>query len=142
MQAEATVAGGRQWRRLYGAAARVRQSVGGVGGVGGGPRHEQIKEDMEVANDSRLVMDNNDDVKAIEAMGKHRILGRPLDLFILAASGGLVGYLLYALSPSSLPPYLKSVNLQYITLGCLDNGKNESLTMSLMFQVLIFLYFL
>ena len=56
-------------------------------------------------NDSRLVMDNNDDVKAIEAMGKH-ILGRPLDLFILAASGGLVGYLLYALSPSSLPPYL------------------------------------
>ena len=66
-------------------AARVRQSVGGVGGVGGGPRHEQIKEDMEVANDSRLVMDNNDDVKAIEAMGKHRILGRPLDLFILAA---------------------------------------------------------
>ena len=81
MQAEATVAGGRQWRRLYGAAARVRQSVGGVGG---GPRHEQIKEDMEVANDSRLVMDNNDDVKAIEAMGKH-ILGRPSDLFILAA---------------------------------------------------------
>ena len=64
------------------------------------------KEDMEEANDSRLVMDNNDDVKAIEAMGKHRILGRPLDLFILAASGGLVGYLLYALSPSSLPPYL------------------------------------
>ena len=58
------------------------------------------------ANDSRLVMDNNDDVKAIEAMGKHRILGRPLDLFILAASGGLVGYLLYALSPSSLPTYL------------------------------------
>ena len=56
---------------------------------------------MEVANDSRLVMDNNDDVKAIEAMGKHRILGRPLDLFILAACGGLVGYLLYALSPSS-----------------------------------------
>jgi hypothetical protein len=98
MQAEATVAGDRQWRRLYGAACvrrRVCQSVGGaggVGGVGGGPRHEQIKEDMEVANDSRLVMDNNDDVKAIEAMGKHRILGRPLDLFILAASGGLVGY--------------------------------------------------
>ena len=29
-------------------------------------------------------MDNNDDVKAIEAMGKH-ILGRPSDLFILAA---------------------------------------------------------
>ena len=54
MQAEATVAGGRQWRRLYGA-ARVRQSVVGVGGVGvvgvvgvvggvgGAPRHEQIK---------------------------------------------------------------------------------------------------
>ena len=54
MQVEATVAGGRQWRRLYGAAARVRQSVvgvgggrvvGGVGGPGGpgGPRYEQIK---------------------------------------------------------------------------------------------------
>ena len=57
MQVEATVAGGRQWRRLYGAAARVRQSVVGggrvvgggggrvVGGVGGpgGPRYEQIK---------------------------------------------------------------------------------------------------
>ena len=45
MQAEATVAGGCQWRRLYGAAARVRQSVGGVAGVGGsgGPRYEQIK---------------------------------------------------------------------------------------------------
>ena len=108
MQAEATVAGGRAWRRLYGA-ARVRQSVGGGGwrqpGGVGGARHEQIKEDVE-ANDSRLVMDNNDDVKAIEAMGKHRILGRPLDLFILAACGGLVGYLLYALSPSSLPTYL------------------------------------
>ena len=46
MQAEATVAGGRQWRRLYGA-ARVRQSVGGGGwrqpGGVGGARHEQIK---------------------------------------------------------------------------------------------------
>ena len=94
---------------------------------------------MEVANDSRLVMDNNDDVKAIEAMGKHRILGRPLDLFILAAfCGGLVGYLLYALSPSSLPPYLKSVNLQYIKLVCLDDGPNESSTNRLMFQVLFF----
>ena len=72
----------------------------------GRPEAWTDKEDMEEANDSRLVMDNNDDVKAIEAMGKHRILGRPLDLFILAASGGLVGYLLYALSPSSLPPYL------------------------------------
>ena len=44
------------------------------------------------ANGSTLVMDNNDDVKAIEAMGKH-ILGQLLDLFILAALG--VGYLYY-----------------------------------------------
>ena len=29
----------------------------------------------------------------------------------------------------------KSVNLQYITLGCLDDGTNESWTKSLMFQV-------
>ena len=36
----------------------------------------------------------------------------------------------------------KSVNLQYITLGCLDDGTNESSTKSLMFQVLLFLYFL
>ena len=26
--------------------------------------------------------------------------------------------------------YLKSINLQYITLGCLDDGTNESLTKS------------
>ena len=32
----------------------------------------------------------------------------------------------------------KSVNLQYIMLGCLDDGTNESLTKSLMFQVLCF----
>ena len=32
--------------------------------------------------------------------------------------------------------YLKSVNLQYITLGCLDNETNESSTKGLMFQVL------
>ena len=32
----------------------------------------------------------------------------------------------------------KSVNLQYITLGCLDNRTNESSTKSLMFQVLFF----
>ena len=37
---------------------------------------------------------------------------------------------------------LKSVNLQYITLGCLDDGTNELSTKSLMFQVLFFLYFL
>ena len=36
----------------------------------------------------------------------------------------------------------KSVNLQYITLGCLDDGTNKSSTKSLMFQVLSFLYFL
>ena len=36
----------------------------------------------------------------------------------------------------------KSVNLQYITLGCLDDGTNESSTKSLMFQVLFFSYFL
>ena len=38
--------------------------------------------------------------------------------------------------------YYKSVNLQYITLGCLDDGTNESSTKSLIFQVLFFLYFL
>ena len=37
---------------------------------------------------------------------------------------------------------LKSVNLQYIMLGCLDDGTNESSTKSLMFQVLFLLYFL
>ena len=142
MQAEATVAGGRQWRRLYGAVRGARASISWRRGRRGRrPEAWTDKEDMEVANDSRLVMDNNDDVKAIEAMGKHRILGRPLDLFILAAfSGGLVGYLLYALSPSSLPPYLKSVNLQYNTLGCLNDGTNESSTKHLMFQVLFFFH--
>ena len=35
----------------------------------------------------------------------------------------------------------KSVNLQYITLGCLDDGTNESSTKSLMFQVLFFYTF-
>ena len=35
----------------------------------------------------------------------------------------------------------KSVNLQYITLGCLDDGTNESLTKSLMFQVCIFFFY-
>ena len=35
--------------------------------------------------------------------------------------------------------HLKSVNLQYITLGCLDDGTNESSIKSLMFQVLFFL---
>ena len=37
--------------------------------------------------------------------------------------------------------YNKSVNLQYITLGGLHDGTNESSTKSLMFQVLFFLYF-
>ena len=37
---------------------------------------------------------------------------------------------------------LKSVNLQYIMLGCLDDGTNKSSTKSLMFQVLFVLYFL
>ena len=38
---------------------------------------------------------------------------------------------------------LKSVNVQYNTLGHLDDGTNESSTKSLMFQVcIIFLYFL
>jgi hypothetical protein len=36
----------------------------------------------------------------------------------------------------------KSVNLQYNTLGCLDDGTKEMSTKSLMFQVLFFLYFL
>ena len=34
--------------------------------------------------------------------------------------------------------HMKSVNLQYITLGCLDYGTNESSTKSLIFQVLFF----
>ena len=34
----------------------------------------------------------------------------------------------------------KSVNLQYNTLGCLDDGTNQSSTKSLMFQVLFFFY--
>ena len=38
--------------------------------------------------------------------------------------------------------YNKSVNLQYITLGCLDDGTNKLSTKHLMFQVLFFLYFL
>ena len=37
-----------------------------------------------------------------------------------------------------LPDGKKSVNLQYITLGCLDDGTNESSAKSLMFQVLFF----
>ena len=37
---------------------------------------------------------------------------------------------------------LKSVNLQYDTLGCLDYGTNESSTKSLMFQVGFVLGFL
>ena len=37
------------------------------------------------------------------------------------------------------PSFQKSVNLQYITLGCLDNGTKELSTKSLMFQVLFFL---
>jgi hypothetical protein len=36
----------------------------------------------------------------------------------------------------------KSVNLQHITLGCLDDGTNELSTKSLKFQVIFFLYFL
>ena len=35
---------------------------------------------------------------------------------------------------------LKFVNLQYITLGCLDIGTNESSTKCLMFQVLFFFF--
>ena len=35
---------------------------------------------------------------------------------------------------------MKSVNLQYITLGCLDDGTNKSETKTLMFQVLFFSY--
>ena len=35
-------------------------------------------------------------------------------------------------------PFQKSVNLQYVTLGCLDDGTNESSTKSLMFQVIFF----
>ena len=35
---------------------------------------------------------------------------------------------------------MKSVNLQYNTLGCLDNGTNKSSTKRLMFQVLFFFH--
>jgi hypothetical protein len=38
----------------------------------------------------------------------------------------------------SLVLYLKSVNLQYNTLGCLDDGTNESSTKHLTFQVFFF----
>ena len=34
-----------------------------------------------------------------------------------------------------------TVNLQYITLGCLDDGTNKSSTKSLMFQILFFYTF-
>ena len=37
-------------------------------------------------------------------------------------------------------PLQKSVNLQYNTLGCLDNGTSESWTKHLMFQVLFFFH--
>ena len=37
-----------------------------------------------------------------------------------------------------LSTVLKSVNLQYNTLGCLDDGTNEPSTKRLMFQVLFF----
>ena len=37
--------------------------------------------------------------------------------------------------------HFKSVNLQYITLGCLDDGTNESSTKSLMLKVLFFYIF-
>ena len=36
--------------------------------------------------------------------------------------------------------YLKSINLQLNTLGCLDDGANESSTKRLMFQVLYFFH--
>ena len=42
------------------------------------------------------------------------------------------------LSSLTLYVHLKSVNLQYIMLGCFDDGTNESSTKSLMFQVLYF----
>ena len=35
---------------------------------------------------------------------------------------------------------LKSVNLQYITLACLDDGTNKSSTKHLMFQVIFFFH--
>ena len=49
--------------------------------------------------------------------------------------------ILRRLSSSFQPSYywnMKSVNLQYNTLGCLDDGTNESSTKRLMFQVLFF----
>ena len=46
----------------------------------------------------------------------------------------------YQLTFHSDNPELKSVNLQYITLSCLDDGTNESSTKSLMFKVLFFFY--
>ena len=38
--------------------------------------------------------------------------------------------------PKGFTRYLKSVDLQYNTLGCLDDGTNKSSTKRLMFQVL------
>ena len=51
--------------------------------------------------------------------------------------------ILRRLSSSFQPSYywnMKSVNLQYNTLGCLDDGTNESSTKRLMFQVLFFFH--
>ena len=47
----------------------------------------------------------------------------------------LLGLAIYKISP-----YLKSVNLQYNTLGRWNDETNESLTMRLMFQVLFFFH--
>ena len=44
---------------------------------------------------------------------------------------------------SNLPkPDQKFVNLQYITLGCLDDGTNESSNKRMMFQAIFFSWFL
>ena len=56
--------------------------------------------------------------------------------------GGLVGGRRTPLcSPASIIPALKSVNLQYITLVCLDDGPNESSTKRQMFKVLLFFHY-
>ena len=47
--------------------------------------------------------------------------------------------IIYMLQKKYAPIDKKYVNLQYITLGCLDDGSS---TKSLMFQVLFFLYYL
>ena len=49
--------------------------------------------------------------------------------------------MLFVMNKNDIVDNQTSVNLQYITLNCLDNGTNKSLAKSLMFQNIILLYF-